>query len=70
MLPNLRRIFASFRTEKEERSYSRTAFVSQEEITYFIHCSLIVLPVTRKEFPKFRSELKIKKKNLVFYDSV
>lgn len=26
MLPNLRRLFASFRTEEEEREYSRTAF--------------------------------------------
>lgn len=26
VLPNLRRIFASFRTEKEEREYSRQAF--------------------------------------------
>lgn len=25
-LPNLRRIFSSFRTEEEERQYSRTAF--------------------------------------------
>jgi len=25
-LPNLRRLFASFRTEEEERDFSRTAF--------------------------------------------
>ncbi|WBW73840.1 Ermes regulator Emr1 [Schizosaccharomyces osmophilus] len=48
MLPNLRRIFASFRTEKEERSYSRTAFF---HLIGYISFSVIFSLLVRRKSP-------------------
>ncbi|CAI94397.2 Ermes regulator Emr1 [Schizosaccharomyces pombe] len=46
MLPNLRRIFASFRTEEEERSYSRKAFF---HLIGYITCSVLFSWLVRKK---------------------